>query len=229
MSNEIVRTGFLIALATVLGSAACVGFAKNTDCRWPANHQQGALDLSSADRRHLADDAQTAEDLAIRHADASRSPDWQRDRDQYRRVREECRAELNAIVARQHGVAPNAVAAAVGDRRRWLDAIVTGAFALLFVAAATAATSLMLRGALVESRVLAGAMLLVASLAAGVVSVMAASVFVGMVESVRLGNGHVSYRVERVPLRHRQVETFSASALGFVAIGAIQLRRKRAN
>ena len=222
----VVRAG-LVALLFV--SAGCVGLDKNTDCLWPVDHPHRALDRSaSADRRHLADDAQTAEDLAIRHADSSRGPDWQRNRDEYRRVREACRAALNQIVATQHDVPIEAVAAAVADRRQWLDAAVVIAFAGLFAAAVIAATSFMLRGALIESRTLASVMLLVASLAAGAVGVMAASVFVGLAESVRIGNGHVSYRVERVPLRHRQIETFSAGALCFMAVGAIQFRRKRA-
>jgi hypothetical protein len=220
------RAGFLIAVLVV--PAGCVGVDKNADCRWPVDHPHRPLDLSaSADRRHLADDAQTAEDLAIRHADASRGPDWQRHRDEYRRVREACRATLNQIVATQHDVPVDAVTEAVADRRTWLDAAVVVAFASLFAGAMVTATSSMLRGALIESRTLATVMLLVASLGAGAVSVLAASVFVGLAESVRIGNGHVSYRVERVPLRHRQKETFSAGALCCFAVGAMQFRRKR--
>ena len=226
VSKSVVRARILIAV--VLASASCVGADRDTTCRWPADHGARVLNLSeSADRRHLADDSQVAEDLAIRHADATRPPDWQSHRDDYRRLREECRARLNLVVARQHGVTVEAVIEGAADRREWLDAIVVIAFAGLFAAVAMVVTSSMMRGALVESRMLAGAMLLGASLVAGTAGVMASSVFVGLVESVRVGNGHMSYRVERLPLRHRRLETFMAGAIGFAVIGAIQFRRKR--
>lgn len=220
----------IVAIAVLLLWAGCVGADKDPNCRWPSEHQGRALDLTSrSDRRHLADDAQTAEDLAIRHADESRGPDWQSNVAEYHRVREECRARLNLIVAQQHLVTVNAVAAAVSDRRVWLDVVVVAAFAGLFLAIAAIATSFMLRGALVDSRVLAGAMLIVASLAAGVVAVLGSTVFVGVIESLRIGNGHMSYRAERLPLRHRRIETFAAGAACFVITGAVQLRRKRGN
>jgi hypothetical protein len=227
-----------VALAILLWAGGCAGVTANTDCQWPADHQARVLDPSTgADRRHLADDAQTAEDLAIRRADASRTPDWQRNVAQYHHVREACRAQLNAAVAQQHAVPVDAVAAAVADRRDWLDALVIAAFASLFAGVAVVVTSSLFRGALAESRALAGVLLLTASLAAGAISVLAAgaisvlgsSVFIGLVESARIGNGHMSYRVERLPLRHRRLETFTAGAIGFMAIGAVQFRRKRAN
>jgi hypothetical protein len=132
-------------------------------------------------------------------------------------------------VAQQHAVPVDAVAAAVADRRDWLDALVIAAFASLFAGVAVVVTSSLFRGALAESRALAGVLLLTASLAAGAISVLGSSVFIGLVESARIGNGHMSYRVERLPLRHRRLETFTAGAIGFMAIGAVQFRRKRAN
>ena len=201
---------------------------RNTDCRWSSGHEGRELELSSA-RDRLADDAQVAEDLAIRHADASRTPDWQRNVDEYRRVREECRAQLNLMVAQQHAVPVESVAAAVFDRREWLDALVVVAFASLFAVIAALVTSNMLRGALIESRALAGVMLLVAALGAGGVGVLGSNVFVGLIESLRTGNGHMSYRAERLPLRNRRLETFTTGTLCFFAVGAVQFRRKRAN
>lgn len=217
-------------VAILLLSTSCIGVNKDPNCRWPADHQARALDLAAgSDRRHLADDAQTAEDLAIRHADASRSPDWQRNVAEYHRVREECKARLFTTVSTQHAVSTEAVVAAVGDRREWLDAIVIGAFALAFLTIARIATRFMLRGALVDSRLLGGAMILAAALAAGIVAVAGGSVFIAVVESIRVGNGHMSYRVDRLPLRHRPIETFAAGAICFMSVGAVQLQRKRVN
>lgn len=220
------RAGILIAITVV--SIGCVGSDKNTDCRWSTDHRPRVLDLSRpADRRHLADDAQTAEDLAIRFADASRRPDWQRNREQYQQTREECRARLNVVVSQEHSVPTVAVAAAVTDRRAWLDGLVLITFCGLFVTMASGAAAWLLRGALRESRAVALVLLLPASLGAGAVGVLGSSAFVGVIESLRIGNGHMSYRVERLPLRHRRVETFAAGTLCFILIGAIQFQRNR--
>jgi hypothetical protein len=223
------RVGALLAFLLV--SAGCLGFNKDSNCRWPADHQARALELSVAsDRRHLADDAQFAEDLAIRHADASRGRgSANRDVGEYRRIREQCKAELYAAVAAQHSVPPEVVAAAVGDRREWLDAIMIACLAIGFIAVARLASAFMLRGALADSRALAAGMILAAAIVAGVAAVMAGGMFIGLIESVRVGNGHMSYRVDRLPLRHRPMETFAAAAICFISVAAVQFARKRAN
>ena len=226
---RLMRAG--VSVAILLLSTGCVGFNKDLNCRWPVDHQPRALDLSvGSDQRHLADDAQTAEDLAIRHADAGRGRgSANRDVGEYRRVREECKAQLYATVATQHSVTPQAVAAAVADRREWLDAIMMTGLAIGFIGVARLASAFMLRGALADSRALAVGMILVAALVAGVVAVMAGGMFIGLIESVRVGNGHMSYRVDRLPLRHRPIEAFAVSAAVFAVVAAAQYRRARVN
>ena len=216
----------IAAVLAALSIAGCLGGNRNTNCQWPADHQARALDLThGSDARHLADDAQIAEDLAIRHADASRSPDWQRNVDAYHRVRETCKASLFATVAQQHSVSLDAVALAVEDRREWLDALVILGFAILFALIANAVIAFMLRGAIADSRMLAASLLLVAALGAGVVGLFAGGVWFGLIESVRVGNGHMSYRVERHPIRRHQTATFAAGTLIFAAIAVLQFRR----
>ena len=220
----------LSVLGVALLGAGCLAANSGSDCEWPADHQARVLDLTlRRDRRHVADDAQTAEDLAIRHADASRSPGWQRDRAQYQHTREECRARLNLLVSQQHSVPADSVAAAVADRRIWLDVLVLVAFSVLFVTLAAIATAWLLHGALREARALAAVVLLAASLGAGAIGVLGSSVFIGVIESLRIGNGHMSYRVDRLPLRHRRVETFAMGAVCFIVVGAVQFRRRQAN
>jgi hypothetical protein len=214
----------IVLVALLLGGC---NVNRNVDCQWGSDHRSGPLDLSTArDRRHLADDAQVAEDLAIRHADASRPPDWQRDRPAYQRVREACRARLNLIVAQQHFVPIDAVDAAVNDRREWLDAVVIASLASLFLMATRMVVRFLMRGALADAPVLATAMFIVVSLGAGAVLSLGSNVFIGSIESIRVGNGHMSYRTERLPLRQRPVETFAAGAIGFVAVAAMQYRRR---
>lgn len=224
-------TRVLAAATAVIGlSVACVSSElKNVNCEWPAAHATGKLDLSSSsDARHLADDAQTAEDLAIRHADASHGrATHSRDVTEYRAVREQCKALLFAVVARRHAVPEEAVAAAVSDRREWLDALVILAFAAIFALVARLVSAFMFRGALAESRLLGASLLLATALAAGGIGLLTSGVWFGLIESVRVGNGHMSYRVERIPIRqHPLVVAFVCSAI-FAGVSAIQYRRAR--
>jgi len=230
VSNSLdMTTRSVVAMLAALSVAGCLGGGtRNTNCQWPADHQTRALDLTrGSDARHLADDAQTAEDLAIRHADASRGRDsgLVRNVGEYHRVREECKASLFAIVAQQHLVPLDAVARAVEDRREWLDALVILAFAILFALVAKSVIGLMLRGAIADSRLLAASLLLVAALGAGAISLFAGGVWFGLIESVRVGNGHMSYRVERLPMRRYQVVTFAGGTLIFATIAVLRYRR----
>jgi hypothetical protein len=218
------------ALTTALLLVCCTGGPlKNVNCEWPANHSVNALDLAvSRDARHLADDAQTAEDLAIRHADASRGRASQsRDATEYQAVREQCKASLFALVASQHHVSMDAVAAAVGDRREWLDALVILGFAIVFALVANQVSAFMLRGALVDSRLLAVSMLIVAALAAGGAGLLVGNVWFGLIESLRVGNGHMSYRAERIPIRRHREVVFVACATVFAAVSTVQYRKAR--
>ncbi|HEX8030676.1 MAG TPA: hypothetical protein VF491_19525, partial [Vicinamibacterales bacterium] len=162
-------------LLVAWGCAVTIACARptNANCEWPVDHSATNLDLSNArDRRHLADDAIVAEDLAIRRADAGQGrATHARDVREYRRVREECKAQLFGTVARQHNVPMNVVADAVNDRRVWLDGLVLLGFSVVFFLCARWASVYLLRGAVADSRVLAAAMVLAAALAAGVVGV----------------------------------------------------------
>jgi hypothetical protein len=112
-------------LTTAIWLAGCVGRpSKNLDCQWPANHPLSSLDLTaSSDARHLADDAQIAEDRGI--------------------------------------------------------------------------------------------------------GFLAGGIWFGLTESVRVGNGHMSYRVERLPIRRNGLAMFTAHAALFAAVSAVQYRKRR--
>jgi hypothetical protein len=219
-----------LALMSALLAAGCAGGPlKNAGCEWPPDHAATPLDLSvSRDARHLADDAQTAEDLAIRHADASHGrASHSRDVSEYQAVRETCKASLFALVASQHRVSPDAVAAAVGDRREWLDGLVILGFAIVFAVVAKQVSMVMLRGAIADSRPLAVSMLIVAALAAGGAGLLAGNVWFGLIESLRVGNDHMSYRAERIPIRRHREVVFAACAAVFAAVSTIQYRKAR--
>lgn len=219
-----------LALMSALLVAGCAGGSfKNAGCEWPLDHATTSLDLSvSRDKRHLADDAQTAEDLAIRHADASNArASHSRDVTAYQAVREDCKASLFALVASQHRVPPDAVVAAVGDRREWLDGLVILGFAVVFALVAKQVSTFILRGAIADSRPLAVSMLIVAALAAGGAGLLTGNVWFGLIESLRVGNGHMSYRAERIPIRRHREVCFVACVVLFAAVSTVQYRKAR--
>jgi hypothetical protein len=59
--------------------------------------------------RHLRDDAQKADELAVQHADSAKTKVWE-----HRRVTERCEAALFSAIARIHGVPPDQVREALG-------------------------------------------------------------------------------------------------------------------
>ena len=221
--------GGLLIVAASIAMAACGANARFArDCAWPSTHEPRPLDLqNSADLRHLSDDAQVAEDVAIRHADDTngREP-GRRDVPSYQERREACKALLFAIVSRQHGVSVADVAEAVGRRRLWLDALVMLSFAAIYLLVAWEIAARLFRGALGESTALAFGMTLAVAGAFGVIGALAGEVWSMLIESIRVGNGHMSYRVERVPWRQFRVQLFAAAAVLFLAMAAIRWRQQ---
>ena len=63
-------TGRLMPLCLATALSGCGANARYAaDCGWPSHEDRRLVLRSAVDARHLADDAQTAEDIAIRHAD----------------------------------------------------------------------------------------------------------------------------------------------------------------
>ena len=219
-------TGRLMPLAVAIMCSGCGANARYAaDCAWPA-HDGRRLELQrAADVRHLADDAQTAEDIAIRHADVTIGKAG-RDVGSYREQREACKATLFAQVSDQHGVSVDDVARAVGRRRAWLDVMVILAFAAIYIAVAYQVAARVLRGALADSVVLATGTAVLTSMALAGAGVLAGDVWSMLIESIRVGNGHMSYRVARVPWRNHPWPIFVTGAALFLVIAAVRWKRE---
>ena len=217
----------MMRIMVVLWASLAAGCAANAPlapvCRWLPDHPRAALDLRDrGDRRHLSDDAQVAEDIAIRHADITGGMGSARtDVPLYRTRRETCKASLFATIADQHGVSADSVAAAVVHRRVWLDALVLIGFAMLYAALARHVAGRIFQSAMADSRALASAATIAVAVGFAAIGLLAGDVWTGLIESIRLGNGHVSYRVDRVPWRQYPVPVFVAGIVVFLvaAIG----------
>jgi len=206
--------------------AGCVGGPRGGTCDWPEEPPR-ALDLNkAADHRHLNGDARSAEEFAIRYADAARGHRSGQfaGADEYRRTRDRCLAALSSAIASRHGVRPDQVAGAVGQRDRRLDALVMLLFAALYGMVAKGAAQRLLERFPPDERWPA----LIATAAAAVFA-SAAAVIVGglgslIVEMVQVGDTHLSYRAGRLPWQQHWLALFVAGVMVFCII-ATTVRR----
>src|SRR6266478_9394592 len=77
----------------------------NSNCEWPQETAAHALNPSHpSQQRHLSDDAEFAEDLAIRYADAHRGPrsGHFEGMAEYGRTRDKCMAALFKVIGSSH-------------------------------------------------------------------------------------------------------------------------------
>ena len=220
---------WLIGVLSIVLAGCGANARYANDCRWPATHEPRPLNLdNTTDLRHLSDDAQLAEDVAIRHADVTEGTgSGRRNVQRYRDRREACKASLFAIVSGQHGVPIADVGQAVARRRVWLDALVMLSFAAIYVLVAHQIAARLFRGALADSATLALGMTLAVAVAVSVIGVLAGEVWAMLVESIRVGNGHMSYRVERVPWRQYPMQLFACGAVLFITVAAMRWRQTR--
>jgi hypothetical protein len=98
-------------------------------------------------------------------------------------------------------------------------------FAALYVVVAHHVAGRLFRGALADSLVLAAGVAIVTSMALAAVGVLAGDVWSMLIESIRVGNGHMSYRVERVPWRNHRWPIFVTAATVFLVVTATRWKR----
>ena len=198
-----------IVMLLVLASG-CARRRPNADCNWPSDNHI----------RSLYFDAEFAEDLAIRYADAHRGPRSGHFEgfEVYGRTRDECMARLFAEVAAAHGVDQQQVRRALQNRPIAIDLIIALPYSLLYIFAVIAILSRIDKEHDPDtfsspSMVMVGYVAIITS-AAGVLFGQAWS---AIAESVRLGNGHLSYRTDRGPwVQHYLIVFFVALAVFWV-------------
>lgn len=196
---------------------------RNSDCRWPA--EAGGL---RADARHLSADAEFAEDLAIRFADTHhglRTPHYVSGA-AYDAARDRCMADLFGAIARSHGVPVASVSSSLGQNRADIDIAEILPFVLLSCLGAAGAVPLIWRKYPPAENGWLGGMLMLVFLsvvfAAG--STLLGEVWCWGAESFRIGNGHMSYRVQRLWWGRHRPELFVAAVVAFCLAGAAVAR-----
>jgi hypothetical protein len=204
---------------------------RNSDCRWSTKTPH-RLDLrSAAARTHLRQDVQLAEDLAIRYADAHNGPhsghfeSWAA----YNGARDLCMDSLFANVASNDGVTEEQVREAVTQRPVAFDLAVVLSFAVFYFLVANAMAQRIWRRFPLQEGGVAGIIATVAvSIVVSAAGVFTGAIWAGIAESIRLGSGHLSYRLDRIPWRHHQLAFFVVGLVLFWIAAAVQSRRRQA-
>ncbi len=188
-------------------AAGCVRReGRNSDCKWPPERAARA-----ATTRHLSEDAEFAEDLAIRYSDMHhglRTPYFVSGED-YASNRDRCMAELFGEIAKQHNVPIERVYGSLGQNRAYVDLAINLPFALLYC-----------RGWLPGAT-----MILFLSLAFSVAFIMVGDIWARIAETYRVGNDHMSYRADRLLWARHLTALFWAAFVTFLLMAAEVARR----
>jgi hypothetical protein len=208
----------IIATITLVGCTRPGDHPINQNCVW-FEQDSHSLDLTNlSDRRHLRFDAVTAEDVAIRWADAHFSllPE-------YGLKRDECMQVQFQGIATQHGVDIATVREYSRDRDPVADAAVIFSFGVLYLWLAYIITGRIRRRFTGDDR---GFWIMSLTMAAGVslIAVMVGGLGSIVIETVRLNSGHLSYRMNRIPFRQYWAIVFVCC---FVIFGLASLMRSR--
>ena len=218
----------LIVLALTLTYTGCerpVDHPINSACIWVENDNR-TLDLASpADRRHLRYDAITAEDVAIRWADQNFHllPEWDL-------RREQCMEKLFNGVARNHAVDAGLVRQYHLKRDVPLDSVVILAFGALyaFVAYYIAGRVSYLHPPPESTFWI---MIFTIGVGFGLAGTLAGMLWSIAIEELILGSGHLSYRMNQIPMRQYWPIAFVCSivvfALAAIVRSRIPIRPKR--
>ena len=194
-------------------------------CELPAEAVR-PLDLTRReDRAHLRDDAATAESWAIAYADVS--PARRESAAAYGQTMNDCMATLFAQVSRVHTVAPDVVREYSRRRNGWCDAMVFLALGTMYVMAAYALAGRIARRFPADEWVAGVFATLALSLAAALVAVAIGDMLSIGAEILRVGNGHLSYRAERLPWRRHRAFVFAAAVGLFWLLSLLRYRDER--
>ncbi|SRR5579871_230691 len=218
------RTLPILALPLVLAATGCMRRdGRNSDCRWP-----GETPVHAADDAHLSADAEFAEDLAIRYADRHdglRTPNFVSG-EAYEKARDACRDALFREVATTHGVSAERVAGLLGKNRGSFDVAINLPFVLFCCLAAMIATRMIWKKYPVSENgwMPPLLMMLFVSIVFAVGAALMGEVWSWIIESWRVGNGHMSFRVERLPWhRYRPAFMLGAAVLFWLMAAAAKL------
>jgi hypothetical protein len=211
MSGKAGGAGGFVHRLIVLGVAALsfllagceMPAGMNNDCSWPA-----AFLSSAGDRAQLQYHIRVGEELAMRYADSrgKSAPD-------YLSKRNRCEATLFGQLAIHHKISASEIANARGALDEWrFDPVVYLPVLVLCLAAALPIGRAIHRR-FRDERIPLVVATIVASLILGWLVTILSNQWGGVVEMIRVGDTHMSYRAARIGWRQFTGVAFASSAL----------------
>jgi hypothetical protein len=208
----------VLVLTIVLGSCSRPGdHPVSPNCLWTEDDNR-TLNLENfADRRHLRNDAVTAEDMAIRWADQHfhLRPEW--DARCY-----ECVQSLFKGVASHHGVDVNLVRQYSRQRDVVADSVTILSFGLLYLAAVYYLIGKIRRRFSADESINFWIMTAVISVGAGLVGLLVGGLWSIVIETYRLNSAHLSYRMNLIPFRQHWFGFLLCGVLAFWLMALIR-------
>src|SRR5262245_31804695 len=185
------------AVATYVRCPGCIARARvNRSCEWTGDTRFPLDPENPAHRQHLIEDAQLAEELGIRYADAEFGRRFGVEHHggllDGGRVRGECLSRMFQAIEIDHDVTPEQIRVARAQRNQRFDLAVALLFLPLYALGATiACRRLRRRFSTTESDIRSVATGLT-SIAAGFLGVQCFRLWGAVWEVIRVGNGHMT-------------------------------------
>jgi hypothetical protein len=174
------------------------------------------------DQRHLRDDAQFAEELAIRYSDRLRKAQGFVDAHE---KRDEWMAQLLAQIAALHQVNTDEVIHAASERDTVLDFILVCLPMAIFLGL----FAYHLCGGIfrsIDSKASMTLVIFIASVLASACGVLVGEMWALAVETLRIGNAHLSFRTARIPWSNERGYVFAVGLVIFWLIAVFQYWRR---
>ena len=191
----------------------------NKGCEWTRDTAFPIDWNNPAHRQHLVADAQLAEDLAIRHADAEFNRLYGYEAHggliDNGRVMKDCMARLFGVIGTNHAVTPEQIASARGVRSSLFDTVVALSFLPLYVLGAMAACSRLDRRFSMEQRSVRLVAIGLTSAVAAFLGLQVGPLWGSVWEAVRVRNGHMS------PFRSAIYTRWTHDHVGAIFVGGM--------
>jgi hypothetical protein len=212
-----IRVSVLLCLLTI----GCMPEERlNNSCRWTDVVMVLPSSGDPARRTHLVEDVRVAQWLGIRHGDVVVGRIYN---DEHRRARAQCTEAMLSEIQRRHGVSSAELVAVTGAREWWIDLVaVFLPMAALFLVLSRATVRHVLAGYDATDRAFAiGVLAVIWPLAAGF-GVGFTHMWAWLVETMRLRDNHISYRVGYLPVG-RHAWLIWGIAMGLFAVVAARV------
>ena len=182
---------------TYVSCPGCIDRSRvNTSCAWTGDTAFAVDPQNAAQRKHLAGDAQLAEELAIRHADAEYG---RRSGIEHHggliddgRFRRECLSRMFQAIENNHGATPEQVQLARGQRNWTFDLAVALLFLPLYLLGAIAASRKLSRRFSADEPFARFVATAAVSVAVSFLGLQCLRLWGAVWEVIRVGNGHMT-------------------------------------